>query len=490
MNKFACFVLLFGAVCGVLTARSDQEVTDDIAVADTCTKNSPHVLTVESGQTDTYSGVISGKTYLSIRGGGTFVPINPDNTFRGNLMVDNGIVRLDSALAIRGDLKAKKVCTLYHNGGSKESAALKQYRFNDDGATFNCNFTHSAVADTGYAYAPLLFMKSCTLSGSFSCTSKELMIRDDPSTQPTVTFENSVSVSDSSLALYPTGTFKLKSKVSATTLYCSRTDAGKQGTVELYSSSNVFSTVDFGYSTVKLVGENVISNATVNFNSSSDRYATTGLGELFVCSNQHVKAVTTPYTQVHGHIVSAEPVDFVLQGLSEYASGERIPRVSFDGAVSLVKEGDDLEQRFSYTTNTTTGAVIVRGGTLRFYNTTVFPNASALIVEKGFLDLRNVNTSRRTFASVTNIVVGAAGEISFGDSDSEPFTNMPAISVTSPGRFITENKTSFTVQSSAFVVDGVDQGGGTFTAATHPDVLGEGITVKVKRPAGFVIIVK
>ena len=494
MKKCLRNIVLAGVALSMAPSWADRTVTDNIDVPSTYTAKSPYSLTVEAGQTDTYSGVISGNGYLSITGGGTFVPTNPENTFRGNLTIDNGVVRLDSAQALRGDIKNKKICTLYHKGGSKLSTStLRQFQFNDEGATFNCNFAHSAVADEGYASAPFRFMKSCVLTGSVLCGSasggaKELMLADDPATKPTVTFENYVSVYNSTLALYPTGTFRMKGPVTASTLFCSRTDAGSQGIVELYNMSNSIQTVDLGYLTVKLAGENVISNATVNFASSEDRYAATGRGELLVCSNQHVRALTSPYTQVEGHISSEVQVDFAFGGLEEYVSGVKIPRISFGGAVNLIKEGEGLEQRFSNTTNTTTGAVVVRGGTLRLYNTTVFPNASELIVERGLLDLVNMNTRRETFASVTNVVVGAAGEIVFSKNDKEPFTNMPSISVTSPGRLSAEEKTSFTVLSSGFVVNGVDQGNGTFTFATHPEVLGEGITVKVKRPTGLLLI--
>ena len=116
---------------------------------------------VPSGETWTYSGVISGSGSIRKIGAGTLVLNNAANTFTGGITITNGVVRADCEGCLgTGDV-------LIHN--AKSSTILKQLCLNAEGATF-ANFVRTTSgSDSNSRDRPFVrFMKNATLAKFYS----------------------------------------------------------------------------------------------------------------------------------------------------------------------------------------------------------------------------------------------------------------------------------------------------------------------------------
>ena len=133
---------------------------------------------VPSGETWTYSGVISGSGSIRKIGAGTLV-LNAANTFTGGITITNGAVRADK----EGCLGAGRV---FFNNASADKI-LTQLQLNADGATF-ANNVHIDRSTSNSRDRPYVrFMKNATLSGSFYSYSIEGYISADSGVTATLT---------------------------------------------------------------------------------------------------------------------------------------------------------------------------------------------------------------------------------------------------------------------------------------------------------------
>ena len=466
MNTTRSIAIL--TVLCMTSALADQTIPDNYD-----TTSSSKTLTVAPGDVDTYTGLFSGSKnlYLSagsegtVVGGGTAVLTNPENTFSGTFGLGltaanpNGVFRFDSA-------GASGTARCYTSGGSKEGS-IRQFQFNAEGATFHNNLEMGGSGNTGYEYSPFKFMKSCTLAGTIVTalsggkrSGKTIAIIDDPNERPTVNFLGDVEVGGH-FSLVPSGTFKMYGALSVPgILFLDSTNV--LGTVELYNHSNAISQVMIGYTNLRLMEPNVLTNATLNL-STTRLYETAGAADVYLYANQSIKAFacgSRAYRNA-GVIYAAVASELAFEGHAEDSASNKC-RFAFNGPLSLVKTGTGI-QDFNYRNESTmTGAITVRGGTFKVSGTAAFPNASAVNVENGLLDL-NVAT---------------------------PFSKLQSVSIGSTGQIASSSSTSITIETDNLEIGGQTLLKGFYTSATHPANIGEGITIKCNKKGGLMMILR
>ena len=489
-------ICVLAILCG-LTAAADQTKPENYNIS------SSQTLTVLSGNVDTYTGLFTGtkNLYLSagegegaaVRGG-TAVLTNPENTFSGTFYLGytsgtnpNGVFRFDSA-------GASGTARCYTNGGSNKNA-IRQFQFNAEGATFHNNLEMGqASGGSGFEYAPFKFMKSCTLAGTIVSalsggkrTEKTITIIDDPNERPTVSFLGNVEVGKY-FSPVPTGTFKMYGALTVPILLVDVTNA--LGTVELYNSSNAITHVNLGYTNLKLMAPDVLTNSVIQL-STTRNMTPEGVADLYLYADQHIKAFsrTTSWYQTGAAAVvraggTASPT-LAFDGHAENSEANRC-RFAFDGPLSLVKTGVGI-QDFDYRTSTMTGEITVSNGTLRISSVAKFPNVSAVNVEGGLLDLGDSSTTG-CFADAQRLSVADNAQFLIGASVKTPFTNLQSVVIGSTGKIESTGAVSLTIETENLEIGGETLFKGLYTSATHPANIGEGITIKCNNKGGLILI--
>ena len=441
-----------------VAALAEENIIDtDLNVG----KSSSPTLTIDgSSVTNYYTGKYTstaGTTkQLNVAGGGTAVFNNPANTISCTISITKAVVRFD----VEG---SSGTATLYLTGGASASN-VKQFQFNAENATFPNNFSMAgSSSNQGYEYQPLKFLKSCTYSGNIANNTganKPLEIIDDLNERPTVSFTGEINSLAGPLSLAPSGTFELRGKVSANTLYLSETNVcSNVGTAELWNPANNIALVSMLHQNLRLAAADVLTNATIYLGKVPSAYTNTvGLADLIVDADQHIKALTssTSIREMRAGVVRAsDNVTITVEGLASDADCS----FAFAGPISLVKTGESLTQRFSRRNSTMTGSIIVSNGTFQIATSAKFPNASAVRVENGLLDL--------------NVAA--------------PFSTLQSVSIGSTGRIASSDSTRLTIETENLEIGGQTLLKGLYTSATHPANIGEGITIKCNKKGGLTI---
>ena len=485
-NSLFCLIagvcIAFGAFCSF----ADQTVTTDYNMS-----GSGRSITVESGNVDTYTGLFSGGSGgLTLKGGGTAAITNPNNTYSKTWQITLGVLRFD----VEG---ASGTAEFYHAGGSV-AGNIKQFQLNAEGAIFSNNFRMTSTSNTGYEYAPLKFMKSCTFAGTVTGGTKTVSIVDDSAEHPTVCFLGDMSMTSSASSsatpyfeLIPSGTFRIYGKMSVfDRLMLYATNA--LGSVELYNPSNSIPNVYLGYTNLKLMEPNVLTNATILLRTISGK-AFSGIADLYLYADQHIKgfARSTAWEQSGDAAVvrAAEGVSRILT-IDGYAddTAENQCRFAFDGPLTLVKVGDGI-QNFYSRDNTMTGAIIVSNGTFKVANTSRFSTASAIEVAGGLLDMSE-SDSTGCFANARRLTVGNSAELRIGANVTTPFTNLHSVVIGSTGKIESYGDVCMTIETGNLKIGNTTLFKGLYTSTTHPANIGNGITIKCNKEGGLAIIVK
>ena len=492
-------ICVLAILCG-LTAAADQTIPDNYNLS------SSKTLTVLSGNVDTYTGLFTGtkNLYLSagegegaaVRGG-TAVLTNPENTFSGTFYLGytsgtnpNGVFRFDSA-------GASGTARCYTNGGSKEGS-IRQFQFNAEGATFTNNLEMGSNGNAGFEYSPFKFMKSCTLAGTIVSAissggkrnEKTITIIDDPNERPTVSFLGDIEVGKY-FSPVPTGTFKMYGALSVPGMLLIDV-TNELGTVELYNPSNAITQVNLGYTNLKLMAPDVLTNSVIQL-STTRNMVQEGVANLYLYADQHIRAFTrtTSWYQVGPAAViraggTASPT-LTFEGHEENSEANRC-RFAFDGPLSLVKTGVGI-QDFDYRTSTMTGEITVSNGTLRISSVAKFPNVSAVNVEGGLLDLGDSSTTG-CFADAQRLSVADNAQFLIGASVNTPFTNLQSVVIGSTGKIESTGAVNQTIETENLEIGGKTLLKGLYTSATHPANIGEGITIKCNKKGGLMMILR
>ena len=471
----------FGALCSF----ADQPIETNYDMSGSGKK-----ITVEAGNVDTYIGLFTGdKGGLTLDGGGTAAIANPNNTYSKSWIITSGILRFDAG-------GASGTAEFYHAGGSGPTTTIKQFQLNAEGATFPNNFRMSSTSNTGYEYAPLKFMKSCTFAGTVTGGTKAVAIVDDSEEQPTVAFRGDMTMPPTTasgasphIELIPSGTFKIYGKVSVSgSLALDATNA--LGSVELYNSANSIPNVNIGYANLKLMEPNVLTNATVCLRTKRE-LTSEGVADLYLYADQHIRGFTrnTSWQQSGAAAViraaGGSARTLTLDGHDADTDGNMC-RFAFDGPLTLVKVGDGI-QNFYYRDNTMTGAIIVSNGTFKVASTVRFSHVSAVDVAGGLLDM-SASTNTGCFASARRLAVANGAQLVLGPMATAPFDSLQSVVIGSTGKIESSGAVDIMIETESLEIGGMTLSKGLYTSTTHPANIGTGITVKCNQKGGLILI--
>lgn len=465
------------AFAGEGTDPTDYHMTNNTGVRN---------LTVPSGDVTNFTGKFTTpenmtKT-LTFDGGGTAVLNNPENTMACKVVANPAYVRFDAAGSSGSGVLSM--------AGDSSSSTPKQFQFNAEGATFPNKLEMTGTkTNSGYEYAPFKFLKSCTLSGDIVNTStKYMQIIDDPLERPTVVFTGGISSSKATITLSPSGIFKIEGAMSlqGQQLSLVETSAPVGGAVELWNPANAISTVNIQHQSLKLMAADVITNATIYLGSVEATYSgTEGVADIMIAADQHIAGFTSS-THVRdmtaGVVRATDAATLTIGGI---ANGDC--RFAFAGPLSIVfAGGEGLRQEFNYRSSSMTGSITVSNGTFHVGSSAKFPDVSEVDVEGGLL---SIESTANCFASATKLKVANGAQLLIYNDATTPFTNeLMKVEIGASGKIESSGDVSLTIPANGLSIGGVELPKGTYSSATHPDNIGEGITIKCNKKSGLIVI--
>lgn len=364
---------------------------------------------VPSGETWTYSGVISGSGSIRKFGAGTLVLNNAANTFSGGITITNGVVRADC----EGCLGTGRV--FFNNASAGK--IFTQLQLNADGATF-ANNLHVDRSTSNSRDRPFVrFMKNATASGSFYSYSNEGYISADSGV--TATFTGSVSTYNRrALYLCGYGKFVLN---GAVTLGSLGVGGASSMTVRLEIDSD-----SFGANTISLWGgsavckrNNALNGCALSIRQSSgntaSHYDLNGFNQTVSTFGCYGTDFPTSGT---GYEVNSPSGAATLTVKGGAANASCTCYFAINDRVSLLLDADPTYTcKFSKRANGTTGDITVSNGTFSVTDTATFKNVPRIVVaEHGVFDL--ASTVASPLAAATELEVAGT----FRSTSTTPFT--------------------------------------------------------------------
>lgn len=394
---------------GVLASLSATAATTTIAEDVQIAAGETLEIAVASGDTATYSGVISGEGGIKKTGAGTLV-LSGANTFSGGFNLANGKVQADNAMAF-----GTSVVT-----STAEKGSGGQIIFN----VANGSFVNDFSLEKGYAASgdyPLLYFKKNTVLNGTVTLSGETNFGNLQSAKPTVEFNGEVKGSQGIIYnIY--GNTHFKSAISVNNLYPGQNDSAS-GNIHLYSPDNkIRGAIILRKGNIVCHQENVLGGAplSMRFSISGTSSTIVDLGGF----SQSVKYLTTngsyswpSLSATGGKIKSAEPATLTITGMA--ANSTATSYYGVDGQVSVVLDVPTTSgQRFDRRTSATTGSLEVKSGTFEMCGTATFKNVPSVTVQEDGVFLVN-STAEGALTALETLTV--KGKFSIDEATPNPF---------------------------------------------------------------------
>lgn len=377
----------------------------------------------ESGVTNVYTGIISGNGPAVIKGGGTVVFSNENNTYSGGTIVSNAVFRLDAdgcagVAAITGAVNTAHIFLNCEN-------VPNDIRFLT-GYTSTSLLAPGAYPAAGQ-YPLLPLQPEVTLFGEVSFgTHSTLFDAFSPATvNPTLVFMRGVSNPGYiRLGSYGTIIFKNRfvSEYSGSSHFGFRSSA--TGLVEFQCSSNVVRVLNLYNADLALYAKDALPNTLIYYEYSKPARAKIYLNgseqgiEGFCFSTQPGSNYPAAATETSSGIalISSDNMTTVritgsnknILEISEYASW--VNKIALKGKVSLVMDVDPsytaagFFQDFSARLSDTMGDLIISNGDFRVSDTASFPNVPNIYVGEGGT-FTNASSKAGAFAGCRNLTV-------------------------------------------------------------------------------------
>ena len=400
-RKFSFALMVLGiAVSGIAVGAT---VTGSIPIP----QGETLVVDVPSGETYTYSDVISGGGGVRKTGDGKLI-LSGDNTFEGGFEIAAGVVEAQSATAFgEGKVTATTtVSTTYLILNCPDGVFKNDIALNGGGALANPALKCDA---------------SCTLEGDITF-SRESYIGSNASGL-TIVFNGTVGASGKgflSVTKFATTSIYYNGPIRAGHFYNGHSYNCK-GTDHLKSSESAITYITAVHCNLICEAENVFGGAYLSLND--DSYTPTAHFNLNG-KNQKAKYLTSTSG---AHTQTADSADACIESDSDKpatltldGSGSRTSYWAINGAVSLVLDSATLTQTFANRTNKTTGGITVKNGTLAMSGTSSFQDASSIVIDEGATFLDN-STVALSLGNVPMVTVN--GVFTIGGSTSNPFAN-------------------------------------------------------------------
>ncbi len=377
------------------------------------TLNEPKIFTAAAGETNVYSGIISGTSYAIVEGGGTVAFSNANNTYTGGTLVSNAVFRLDAdgcagTGAITGAVARAHIfvnCSIVSNdifivAHAGSSSALKPgaYPGNNQYMLFPmCDVTFEGnVEFASYGRYYDFFDASAAY-------------------RPTVTYKKGIRVGNNYLHLWIKGKMIFGDRFVVSD-YANRslfgTMSSGQGTIEFQASSNYLYQANLRNADVKLTGEDAFALTWMHYENGEASYCKTyltGLQSILGISWGTASASETSSGQC---ITSEAPATLRITGcnMSRLSSLSLVNKTAIFGKTTLLMDVDStytdqgFYQDFSVRQSTTTGDLIISNGDFRVSGTASFPNVPNIYVGTGGT-FTNASTKAGAFAGCTNLTI-------------------------------------------------------------------------------------
>ena len=391
------------------------------------------------GETNVYSGVLSGTGYAIVEGGGTVAFSNPNNTYSGGTLVSNAVFRLDAdGCAGSGAITAAvNKAHIFMNCANVPNNLYFAAGYNNSSPRTTMK-TGEYPPDGDFPLFPLV--SSVTVSGKvyFNKNSKYIPGSSKISDSRTVTFENDVSTASSaelSLYAYGTTTFNGKLTESATTANISIGGASSaKGSVVFNTSSNSVKKIATYNANFTLNARDALPETLFYFCYGANGYAKFNLNG----NDQTFAGVIWRYGSSHPsppendsgfrfRTTEGHPATVRFTGSNTYTpNGGTTPyknRLALSGPLTLVMDilpastKNGFYQEFSVRKSETTGDLVISNGDFRVTEGATFPNVPNIYVGMGGIFSSSGTTN--AFAGCRSLVLD--GTMTFADDVKTPF---------------------------------------------------------------------
>ena len=402
--------LTLGVLASLSATAAATTVSDDVQIA----AGETLTIDVASGDTATYSGVISGEGGVKKTGTGTLV-LSGANTFSGGFNLVEGKVRADSEQA-------------FGTAAVTNSATVSgtQFIFNVDGGVFENQFLLLGSKTNGSGdYPTLYFQKNTTLNGDVTLA-METNFGNLNSSSIVVNFYGRI-LGGANILYKIYGNAHFRSAVAIKGLYSGVVDSSS-GWIHLYSRDDTITGgVILRKGSVRCHGENVLGGSYLSMRSTLG-----GTEATFIDMNgfdqtvSHIISSASPNPSIAalgGKIKSDEPAVLTIAGMNSGSTFTSYYGV--DGKVSVVLDVDATSsQRFDCRTSTTTGSLEVKSGVFEITGTATFRNVPAITVGESGTFLLN-SGAEAALSGLKSLKVD--GRFSVGGSCLNPFGEFHSI---------------------------------------------------------------
>ena len=377
--------LTLGVLASLSATAAATTVSDDVQIA----AGETLTIDVASGDTATYSGVISGEGGIKKTGAGTLV-LSGANTFSGGIALSAGKLVAEASGAF--------------GTGLADCVKDTSIEFNAADGVFPNDFK--------LATNPT-FTQNTTLDGKITFSSERNFYQNSER----AVFNGEVNGGSKNIIYETTKTATFNGAVILNKLYCGRLSSHK-GVIELSNPDNKITTIELASSKVRCCAANVmngsiLSRRTVNLSSGATFY--------LQGYNQTVKACSynTKCTVSNGGYITSDsdsPATLTITGTG--ADKTSLTYFSFSGPVSIDINADrTFTQRFGGRASTMTGDIKVTSGGFEITGASSFPNVGSVVVsENGKLNLNS--TASYALQGVTSLVL--SGTLT---SSTQPFSD-------------------------------------------------------------------
>ena len=392
------------------------------------------------GETNVYSGVLSGTGYAIVEGGGTVAFTNPNNTYSGGTLVSNAVFRLDAnGCAGSGAITAAvNKAHIFMNCANVPNDLYFAEGYSTDKTNLQVG---EYPPDNALPLFPLV--SSVTVSGKvyFNKTSRYVPGSSKISAARTVTFENDFeTASKADVSIYTYGTTIFNGKL---------TEAYTGSNTGIGGASSAKGSVVFNSASNKVTKLSTY-NANFTFNAKDTLpetlfyfcYGSTGNYSIydFNGNDQTFAGVIWSYGDSHpspsetsaGHrfrTTEGHPATVRFTGSNTYtpstATAPYKNRLALSGPLTLVMDilpastTKGFFQEFSVRKSETTGDLVISNGDFRVTEGASFPNVPNIYVGSGGTFSSAATTN--AFAGCRSLVVD--GTMAFGNDVKTPFTD-------------------------------------------------------------------
>ena len=480
MQKLTVAVAALGVTLGAWAKDYTPDIVDGKIVFGEITEDS--TITIASGETVTSSTAITGSSKLSVGGGGTLVLSAASTGYSGEIHVGNATVKVTTGSALGMGNVTVEGC------GTNGQISRLWFDVQDANATIPNDITFESEVET---QAGLVFVfktaKEIHFTGDIVARAALSMTysRVDTTSNSSYStkrffFEGAVDVNGALEILGQYG-YVFSGPLKATYVYLHADASTPNNIPYIYLNTT---DVDVGYFMTRKTGrvvamvENCFGNAGFRNNDSS---ASGGLG-ISTYDQKLAYLDGTDNTKkscgIFADATTGATLTLTGGGSDTAVTRAASTRLALSGKLNLVVDqtGTGAYTQTIYGTNTMSGTIAVKKGTLNLSGVALFRNVPEITVSGGALNLDSKETG--AFAGLTSLTVsGGAFTVSAATVDALPNDGSLVLSLTTGSGAQLNLPSGTTLVVDQFIVDGQQMVRGTpFTHADYEEIA-EGVEI-------------